>query len=140
MEQLVALSHQMGLIVDGCAMKSFVEVVKIDHLVFKFGIYMGLFGLMERKSGDISTHTACRLGKWYYEGEGRKSFSTLPGFRELEEPHKAVHQFGIAAVEARENGDLSDVPRQIKAMEDASHRVIACLDRMEEGAVKAPSM
>jgi hypothetical protein len=134
MEQLVSLSRKMELVIAGSALKSFIEVAKVDHLVFKFKIYMGLFGLTELRPGDIATHTVCRLGKWYYEGEGRKSFSTLSGYRELEEPHMEVHKFGIAAVQAKESGELSDMLRQVKAMEEASHRVVACLDRMEASA------
>ncbi|MCL2345067.1 MAG: CZB domain-containing protein [Desulfobulbus sp.] len=122
------------MVIAGSALKSFIEVAKVDHLVFKFKIYTALFGLAELNPGEIATHTACRLGKWYYEGEGRSSFSTLPGYRELEEPHMAVHRFGIAAVQAKANGDLADLLRQVKAMEDASERVAACLDRMEESA------
>ncbi len=139
MEQLVSLSRKMELVIAGSALKSFIEVAKVDHLVFKFKVYMGLFGLAELKSGEIATHTACRLGKWYYEGEGRESFSALSGYRELEGPHMEVHRCGIAAVQAKEGGDMSDMLRQLKAMEEASHRVIACLDRMEESAAENTS-
>jgi len=140
MERLVALSRKMESVIAGSSFKSFVEVLKVDHLVFKFNIYMGLFGLKEMKSDNIASHAACRLGKWYYESEERKSFSALPGFRELEKPHTEVHKFGIAATRAKENGDLDEVLRQVKAMEEASYQVVACLDRMMENVAAIPSL
>jgi hypothetical protein len=106
MEQLVRLSRKMELVIAGSALKSFVEVAKVDHLVFKFRIYMGLFGIAELKPGQVAAHTDCRLGKWYYEGEGRACFSRLAGYKELEAPHIDVHKFGVAAVEAKVAGDM----------------------------------
>ena len=29
----------------------------------------------EKQASDFSSHTACRLGKWYYEGEGKGLFA-----------------------------------------------------------------
>ncbi len=77
MKRLMDLSATMEGVIAGSAMKSFVEVAKIDHIVFKFRIYLALFGMLDLRSGDLATHTACRLGKWYYEGEGRECFSKL---------------------------------------------------------------
>ncbi len=35
----------------------------------------------------MSDHTLCRLGKWYYEDDGKHCFSQLPGYTEIEAPH-----------------------------------------------------
>jgi FtsZ-binding cell division protein ZapB len=92
MKRLMDLSSNMEGVIAGSAMKSFVEVAKIDHIVFKFRVYLALFDLIELKSGDLTTHTGCRLGKWYYEGEGHDCFSKLSGYREIEPPHVEVHK------------------------------------------------
>ena len=130
MEQLVRLSRKMELVIAGSALKSFVEVAKVDHLVFKFRIYMGLFGIVELKPGQVAVHTDCRLGKWYYEGEGRACFSRLAGYKELEAPHIDVHKFGVAAVEAEVAGDMEAMLHHVEAMEAASIQVVENLDRM----------
>lgn len=140
MEQLVQLSRKMELVIAGSALRSFVEVAKVDHLVFKFRIYMGLFGIADLKPGQVAAHTDCRLGKWYYEGEGRACFSQLAGYKELEAPHIDVHKFGVAAVEAKADGDLAGVLRNVEAMEAASVRVVENLDRMSEVAMKEPAL
>lgn len=140
MQQLVQLSRKMELVIAGSALKSFVEVAKVDHLVFKFHIYMGLFGLAELKPGEVSAHTDCRLGKWYYEGEGKECFSRLAGYRELEAPHIEVHTLGIAAVRAKLDGDMDAMLRNVSAMEAASVRVVENLDRMAEIAATEPAL
>ena len=115
-------------------------MAKVDHLVFKFRIYMGLFGIADLKPGQVAAHTDCRLGKWYYEGEGRACFSQLAGYKELEAPHIDVHKFGVAAVEAKADGDLAGVLRNVEAMEAASVRVVENLDRMSDVAMKEPAL
>ena len=130
MGNLMTLSHQMEDVIARSAIKSFVEVAKVDHLVFKFRIYLGLFGLQEVDVHEVPHHTDCRLGKWYYEGEGKESFSRLPAYRELDGPHAEVHDMGIAALEAHGRGDMTAMLRNVEAMEQASLRVIAKLDQM----------
>ncbi len=74
---------------------------------------------------DFADHTRCRLGKWYYEGEGHSCFSRLAGFRELEKPHRAVHRhalealaqvgFRVARPRLRFGGDAEFIPDGIYA-------------------------
>ena len=140
MNRLIGLSHKMEQVIAGSALKSFVEVAKVDHLVFKFRIYMGLFGLESIDPANVASHTTCRLGKWYYEGEGRECFSRLAGYKELEAPHIEVHKFGVAAVEAKVAGDMEAMLRHVETMEAASILVVENLDRMSEVAMKEPAL
>ncbi|MCK6391585.1 MAG: methyl-accepting chemotaxis protein [Azonexus sp.] len=55
MQRLIVLARKMESVIAGSALKSFVEVAKVDHLVFKFRIYLGLFGV-----DPISAHFAER--------------------------------------------------------------------------------
>jgi len=140
MQQLMQLSRKMEGVIAGGALKSFIEVAKVDHLVFKFRVYMGLFGLIELHAGDVSSHTACRLGKWYYEGEGRDCFSRLAGYREIEAPHIEVHKMGIAALDAKHKGDVDGMLRHVELMERASVSVIDNLQRMADTAMNDPAI
>jgi hypothetical protein len=140
MEQLVSLSRKMEYVIAGSALTSFIEVAKIDHLVFKFRIYMGLFGLIQITPNQVVDHSGCRLGKWYYEGEGRDCFSKLDGYRELETPHINVHKHGISALTAVQNKDMPAMLRYVEGMENESFAVISCLDRMALAASNEPSL
>jgi len=130
MRRLMDMSQKMEKVITSSALSSFVEVAKVDHLVFKFRVYMALFDLEHLQADGIASHTGCRLGKWYYEGEGKSLFSQLPGYREMEAPHVLVHNNGKAALQAKASGDLAAMLKHIQAMEQGSVGVIDNLERM----------
>jgi len=140
MNRLIDLSRKMEQVIAGSALKSFVEVAKVDHLVFKFRIYMGLFGIEQVDPANVASHTSCRLGKWYYEGEGRDCFSRLAGYREVEAPHVDVHHSGIEALRARLGGDYQEMLRHVQGMEKASMQVLDNLQRMADCAADRPEL
>jgi hypothetical protein len=130
MQQLFGLSKRMERTIDCSALRSFIEVAKIDHLVYKFEIYKVLMCQSDKTAEDFADHTRCRLGKWYYEGEGKTSFSTLPGFREMEGPHQRFHNAGTAALRAHAAGDTDKAFAAIAELEAASMDVIGALDQI----------
>jgi hypothetical protein len=140
MQRLMGLSRNMEQVIAGSALKSFVELAKVDHLVFKFRIYIGLFDLESVDPRQVASHQTCRLGKWYYEGEGRECFGKLPGFRDIEAPHIDVHKFGIAALDAKNQGDIDAMLRHVETMESASLRVIQSLQLMSDSALNDQSL
>ncbi len=134
MRGLEGLARDMEEVIEASALRSFVEVVKVDHLLFKFEIYRVAMGLSDKREGDFALHTTCRLGKWYYEGEGRQRFAGLPGYRELDEPHKQVHRFGVMAVQLVHAGKLDEALHAIERMEAASLSVLNELEHLAAGA------
>jgi len=112
------------------ALRSFVELAKFDHLIYKFEIYKVLLGLSDKSPGDFASHQGCRLGKWYYEGEGRQCYSGFAGYAEMERPHQDVHLHGRQAVQLFRNGDMASSSREVAAMEAASQQVLDCLERL----------
>jgi hypothetical protein len=134
MRSLFDLSRRMEGTIAASALRSFVEVTKIDHLVYKFEIYRVLMGVSQKTVGDFAPHTACRLGKWYYEGEGRDCFSKLPGYAEMESPHRAFHEAGLAALRANAAGDMETCFARVGEMEVASLKVVAALEKIATSA------
>ncbi len=130
MQSLLTLSNQMEGAISASALRSFAELAKVDHLVFKFEIYRVLAGLSTKAAGDFADHRACRLGRWYYEGDGRDCFSALPGYREIEPAHIRVHQCGITALERHARDDHEGALAELAGMEAASMTVLQELDRM----------
>ena len=130
MQELFGLSTRMEKTIDASALRSFIEVAKIDHLVYKFEIYKVFMRQSEKKPEDFADHTRCRLGKWYYEGDGKANYSTLPGFREMEGPHQRFHAAGLAALRAHFNGESGKGFTAIAELESASMEVLAALDRI----------
>nr|WP_305073292.1 methyl-accepting chemotaxis protein [Propionivibrio sp.] len=132
------VAQRMERTIAVAALRSFVELAKIDHLVFKFEIYQVFMGLIEKRPEEIATHTTCRLGQWYYEGEGKTRFSHLDGYRAMETPHVEVHRHGRAAIEAHQSGDFAAGLAAIEQMEQASIGVQEGLERMAQHGEKSP--
>jgi hypothetical protein len=124
------LSKSMESAISSTSLRSFVELAKFDHLIFKFNIYKAIFGLDELPSDSLSDHKNCRLGQWYYEGEGSACFSKLNGYREIENPHKQVHKYGKQALESHEKGNKQQSIDNIALMEEASMQVITYLENL----------
>ncbi len=130
MKHLLELSHQMEGTISAAALRSFVEVVKIDHILYKFEIYKVFMGISDRNAESFAPHTDCRLGKWYFEGEGRDCFSKLDGYAAMANPHQAFHQHGREAVTAFRSGDPLRGMELVGQMEAGSMEVLAALERI----------
>ena len=130
MKHQMDLSHHMESVISGAALRNFAEVAKIDHLIYKFEIYKVFMGISGKTAEDFASHANCRMGKWYYEGEGKECFSKLDGYAEMERPHKEVHHHGKAAVEALQAGDPLGGMDHVARMEAASMSVISALERL----------
>ncbi len=140
MKQVQTISHDMEGVIASGALRSFVELAKADHLVYKMEVYKVLVGRSEKAVGDFADHQQCRLGKWYYEGEGRDCFSKLAGYRELERPHQSVHRHAIACLTNMEAGDLGMAVADLDQMEIASIDVLDCLESIASTAENDSSL
>ncbi|PIE41828.1 MAG: hypothetical protein CSA49_01570 [Gammaproteobacteria bacterium] len=125
------LSRGMTESVTRSADLGFIETVKLDHLVWKADVYKAAI-TGTGNSSDFVNHATCRLGKWYYEGEGKKRYGQDKAFQMLESPHKAVHSKGLEALELEIDGDQKRAFELFVAMEDASDRVTDCLNQMAD--------
>ena len=140
MRQLVDFSQTMEQVVAASSLRSFCELAKVDHLIFKFEVYKVLFHLSDKSVQDFAQHTQCRLGKWYYGGEGKSCFSQLPGYREIEQPHILVHEAAISALQAYAQADTRAMLEQIGRMEQASLTVLDNLEKMARNAEENPKI
>lgn len=129
-DQVIKSSNHMQSVIHETTTNAFLNTVKLDHAVWKAGIYQRISeGRFNECAGD---HTACRLGKWYFEGYGAKNYKQLNSFRDLNSPHKAVHEYGNQALEAGARGDMETLVAALEAMEDAGQQVVAYIDRLQE--------
>ncbi len=99
-------------------------------MVWKTDVYKTLLGLSNKQASEFADHTQCRLGKWYFEGEGREIYSSSNSFRNLDEPHSQVHSNGIRALQLMEGNDCDGALDAIAQMETASDRVIGLLSQL----------
>jgi len=128
--RLLELSQKMEGTISAGALRGFVELAKIDHLVYKFNVYQVLMGRIDKSADDFASHHQCRLGEWYYEGDGKDFFSTLDGYTAMEAPHEKVHNKGREAVAAYYDGDNAITLSALAGMEQASLLVLKELEKM----------
>ncbi len=140
MHSLLDLSQQMEGTISASALRSFCELAKLDHLVYKFDIYKVFMNMSSKSEADFSDHKQCRLGKWYYEGDGIQCFSQLPGYRDIEQPHTLVHQAGIDALHHLHNNDIRQALNSLKKMEGASLNVLEALESMSKNGESNKSL
>ncbi len=127
-EEVLDRSQHMQAVISNATTAAFLNTVKLDHAVWKNQVYSHV----DRQAFDevVNAHTECRLGKWYFEGYGAKHYSHLPSFRNLDEPHKMVHQSGRDALKAGLAGNTKEMLRHLQIMEDASLKVVNCIDQL----------
>ncbi|OIR11511.1 biofilm dispersion protein BdlA [mine drainage metagenome] len=130
MKQLLDLSQTMEGAISAAALRSFIEVAKIDHILYKFEIYKVFMGISDNVADSFASHTACRLGKWYFEGEGKDCYSRLDGYAAVADPHQAFHQHGKDAVAAFRAGEALRGMELVTRMEADSMEVLGGLERI----------
>jgi predicted nucleic acid-binding Zn-ribbon protein len=140
MHKMLGISKNMEKTITGSALRSFVEIAKLDHIVWKFEIYRVMMGLSKKTAAELSTDKQCRLGKWYYEGEGVDCFSKLQGYKEIASPHKVVHQQGALALDSFYAKDIAKTLAALGTMETASMAVIQNLEKMVDSAERNPDL
>jgi methyl-accepting chemotaxis protein len=113
-----------------------VKIAKVDHIMWKKRLADMVVGLQTLNAAELARHDACRLGKWYY-GAASLPLRGHPAFAGLEAPHKSVHEHGIRAVELFNAGDLDGAMKEIALVEEASERVVAQLDRLQNEPMPA---
>lgn len=140
MEVIFALASYMEQAIAPAALRGFCELAKIDHLLYKFNVYGVLFRFNDKQVSDFAPHTQCRFGRWYYEGEGVGCYSRLPGYREIETPHRLFHTAAMGAVEAFHAGQFDQAIELVRQMENLSEQVAAGLQHMAEQGDQNPAI
>jgi len=110
----------------------FMSLAKLDHVIWKVNTYLSV------NKGEpvfqFVDHHNCRLGKWYYEGEGKQFFASSSYYTALERPHAAVHEGTQGIFRLLEQGQRNypGLLGAFKAMEESSHQVFNNLDHIQQ--------
>ena len=125
------IAKLMSKVISSASMSTFIQTVKLDHIIWKVEVYKALQQVAHKPLGELSDHTNCRLGRWFYEGEGKRLYSDLTEFKQLEQPHAAVHQAGKQALKAKADNEPDKIVELLNKMEQASVQVFEKLNGIE---------
>lgn len=129
-KEVVALSQKMYQVITDTSADAFIQTVKMDHIVWKYDVYKVILGQSIKEYEEFSNHATCRLGNWYYNGDGASKYSSMIEYKNLENPHIEVHQYGLASLEAYQQSDMTAVIKNIELMERASFKVVDILSTL----------
>lgn len=112
------------------AERIFMSLAKLDHIIWKVNTYLS--AITHKEQFTFVDHHNCRLGKWYYEGEGADFFKKTASYPALENPHSIVHNstHKIFEMLKTEGVGSEHFVKVFEEMEHASDGVFSTLDRM----------
>ncbi|MBT1450465.1 CZB domain-containing protein [Glaciecola sp. XM2] len=125
------MASDMSEVISLSSLSTFIQTVKLDHLVWKIEVYKAVQGDSDKAENDFADHTQCRLGKWFYQGDGKSMYSNFHDYQKLEKPHREVHEAGKLALQARDKGDDTQMIEMLNLMEKASVEVFEHLNGIE---------
>ena len=108
----------------------FMSLAKLDHILWKVNTYYS--AITKEEQFKFVDHHNCRLGKWYYEGDGKENFSNCQSYPKLETPHATVHNgtHKVFDLMVQEDVDTDALMKAFEEMESGSDAVFATLDEM----------
>ena len=108
----------------------FMSLAKLDHVLWKVNTYYS--ASTKKEEFKFVDHHNCRLGKWYYEGEGKENFSNTPSYSKLETPHAVVHNgtHKVFDLMVADDVDVSELLNAFGEMEKGSDEVFLTLDQI----------
>lgn len=112
------------------AERIFMSLAKLDHIIWKVNTYLS--AITKKEQFNFVDHHNCRLGKWYYEGEGADFFKKTPSYTSLESPHSIVHNSTHKIFDLMKSEEIGSdrFVKVFEEMEHASDGVFETLDRM----------
>lgn len=132
MARLLDISQRMEKTINSASLLAGIELADIEELALKLEVYKVFLGVSRIRPEDLPDDTQCRLGQWYYDGEGKAYFSNMRDYSELETPHRAVHEQAKKAVALYYKGNWEGALAALEAMEQANLTVMHGIARMVE--------
>lgn len=114
----------------------FTTQVKADHIIFKHNAYSAIINEDVEKAAKFTDHHGCKLGEWYYTGDGKELFSETPAFKKMEKPHIGVHDAILSALkyvshkESHDKKNQNNILKHMSDMEESSNELFEYLDMM----------
>ena len=108
----------------------FMSLAKLDHVLWKVNTYYS--AVTQKEQFKFVDHHNCRLGKWYYEGDGKENFAKTSHYSQLENPHATVHNgtHKVFDLMLKDPVDVEALRSAFNEMETGSDAVFKTLDEI----------
>ncbi|MBR9883840.1 MAG: chemotaxis protein [Oceanospirillales bacterium] len=138
-DSIASAAEETKLYLSHAKDRSFGSLTKADHVIYKQYGYLMFDDSQtwtDEEQAVSRDHRACRLGQWYYTGEGAEKFSTTHSYKLLEKPHEQVHRSvqSAAALRAQNWRNDAKLRREIVSLmtraEEESYKILQHIDEM----------
>jgi hypothetical protein len=124
---LGALSEALtrsGMVISSTSHRSWVELVKIDHILFRLNLSLG--AIKDPHGCACKNHKECRLGQWYYAQQD--NYRGNSAFTAIDSPHSQFHSAAAEFLSAVRNNDIQAANPALNRMDSASQDVFRALE------------
>ena len=126
-----AIRRQFDILASFNQDEMLLQTIKSDHINWKIRLASMTMGGQPVPPEELSDHTQCRLGQWYYS-TGKLKYGTLDAFQDMEHPHARVHQLGKEIAELSSHGRIEDAVHKAEELEANSQQLFAFIDNLIE--------
>jgi methyl-accepting chemotaxis protein len=103
----------------------------VAHLGWKAKVRGFLDGKGSLDERVAFNHTECGFGKWYSQ-VGMVEFADMPEMRQIEQPHKALHELIHRIHELKQRGDTQAAEREYERVGPLSEQIVELMQKIEE--------
>jgi len=115
------------------------STAKMAHLNWKTRVRKYLDGEESLSRNELVDHHSCKFGQWYYS-EGINEYGPLSEFKDIEDPHAALHQKIKTVVELTEAGDRQGATDAYYEIADISGDILSKLSNLEDKVLSDDSL
>jgi hypothetical protein len=128
-----SLDHS-GRVISSTDHRAWVELVKIDHIVFRLNLYVQAG--QGARDFECVDHKHCRLGLWY--DAQASSYAGSAAFKSIEQPHAAFHRSAAEYLAAVRDGKAPVARRALQDIVRSSSQVFEALEHFADEGAPAP--
>lgn len=111
---------------------------KLDHIIYKNKVVYRNFFSAQIETPYTDEHH-CDFGKWYY-GEGKKLYGILDVYKQIEKPHKTIHDYSKRIIDLVQKPDFEEyliehqdqIYKEFQELETTSETLFKLLDKLLE--------
>ena len=105
-------------------------MVKVAHNHWKTRLNGALFKNEKLNPADVSDHTQCKFGKWYFD-EGRQKFGSIPAFAEINVWHEKIHKHAREIAQLLAEGKHDAAIETYEGFHSLTEQMFRLLDALE---------
>jgi len=124
LDALTQALTRSGSVISSTSHRAWVELVKVDHILFRLNLYLG--AIKDPQGCACKSHTECRLGLWYYAQQ--VNYRGNSAFVAIDTPHANFHRAAAEFLAAVRSDDIGTASQALDRMDRASGEVFRALE------------